>query len=158
MNPSPLYLAWLKGEDKGYDWVDLINYILIANAELTDYNLSNNEIEKIVEACDDMFAVWCGEGVPYTEIDVKKKLQKAINWYERTQDSVPEDEMDDAVLKQVRSNMKWLKEDLEWFNPLLARKIVSHLIDVAKADSINENEKGSINYIAEYFEVEKPFK
>jgi len=155
MNPSPQYLQWLKGEDEGYDWIDVTNYILIANAELTDYNLSNGEIGKLIEACDEMFGSWCGEGVPYTEYDVKKKLQKAVDWYKITQDSATEDQMDSKLLAQVRDNMRWLREQ-DWFNPMFAKTIIRYLIRTAEVDSVNENEKESINFVAEYFGLEKP--
>ena len=46
----------------------------------------------------------------------------------------------------------------EWFNETFASSIISWLVEVASADgSVVANEKGSINSLAQFFGVEKPF-
>ena len=42
------YLDWKAGKP-GHDWVDCLNFILIANAEITDAILSPEEMNKIRE-------------------------------------------------------------------------------------------------------------
>lgn len=156
MKPSEAYIKWVKGEQKEYDWLDITHFLLIANAEMNDYNLSEGEINKITEISEKMFSVWCGEGVPYTDIDVKRKLQLAFTWYEKVQGSVPEDQIDQAVLAKVRGNATWLKNQ-EWFNEEFAKSVIGWMVEVAEVDGIIDNEKGSINSLAEYWGVEKPF-
>ena len=53
--------------------------------------------------------------------------------------------------------VKFLKSQ-DWFNPTFANSIISWLVEVAQADgNIIANEKGSINSLAEFFGVDKPF-
>ena len=49
-------------------------------------------------------------------------------------------------------------KDQDWFNPTFAQSIINWLVEIAQSDgNVISNEKGSINSLAEYFGVEKPF-
>jgi hypothetical protein len=93
MKLNPDYAKWLKGESDGYDWVDVTNFLFIAQAELTDYDLSKNEVKKITEIAEILFSSWIGEGVPYMDYDVKKKLNRAFDWYQSIQDNLDYNEI-----------------------------------------------------------------
>ena len=46
----------------------------------------------------------------------------------------------------------------DWFNPTFANSIITWLKEIAEADgNVIANEKGSINSLAEFFGVDKPF-
>ena len=52
---------------------------------------------------------------------------------------------------------QWIKTQ-DWFNSTFAESIISWLVEIAKSDgNIISNEKESINSLAEFFDVEKPF-
>lgn len=155
MNPSAAYIKWVKGEQEGYDWLDITNFLLIANAEITDYNISEGEMNKIAEISERMFSVWCGEGVQFTTVDVKRKLQLAFSWYEKVQ-NVPEGQIDQAVMSHVKKLATWLKQQ-DWFNEEFANSVISWMVELAEVDGVNENEKGSTNSLAEFWGVKKPF-
>ena len=44
MGYNQQYIDWKSGK-AGYDWVDCLNFILIANAEVTDATLSPEEMK-----------------------------------------------------------------------------------------------------------------
>ena len=53
--------------------------------------------------------------------------------------------------------VKFLKSQ-DWFNPTFANSIITWLKEIAEADgNVIANEKGSINSLAEFFGVDKPF-
>ena len=53
--------------------------------------------------------------------------------------------------------VKFLKSQ-DWFNPTFANSIINWLVEIANSDgNIIANEKGSINSLAKFFEVKKPF-
>ena len=119
----------------GYDWIDCLNFILIANAEVTDGRLSPEELNKIKEINEITFAHWVGDGMPYAS-DEPDKMK---------------------VQEQMTKVVKFLKSQ-DWFNPTFANSIINWLVEIANSDgNIIANEKGSINSLAEFFEVKKPF-
>lgn len=150
------YLDWKAGKP-GYDWVDCLNFILIANAEITDAILSPEEMNKIREINEITFSHWVGDGMPYLPDEPDKKLKKAHDWYFSIIDNTPEDEVNQEVGKQVNKVIGWMKGQ-DWFNPTFAQSIINWLVEIAQSDgNVISNEKGSINSLAEYFGVEKPF-
>ena len=71
--------------------------------------------------------------------------------------NTPEDEVNQEVGKQFNKVIGWMK-DQDWFNPTFAQSIINWLVEIAQSDgNVISNEKGSINSLAEYFGVEKPF-
>jgi len=155
MKLNPQYVHWLNGESEGYDWVDVTNFLFIAHAELTDYNLSDKEVNKITEISEILFSSWIGEGVPYTDYDVKKKLKRAFDWYQSIQDTSEKSEIDKNLMNQVVYNANWLKSQ-GWFNDTFANSVLNWLLDISKADGILDNEIGSIRSLSQLWEVKSP--
>jgi len=141
----------------GYDWVDCLNFILIANAEVTDGLLSTEEMAKIKEINEITFAHWVGDGMPYASDEPNKKLKIAHEWYFSIIDNNPDDQINMKVQEEMTKVIKFLKSQ-DWFNPTFANSIINWLVEIANSDgNIIANEKGSINSLAEFFEVKKPF-
>jgi len=141
----------------GYDWVDCLNFILIGNAEVTDGRLSPEELNKIKEINEITFAHWVGDGMPYASDEPDKKLKIAHDWYFSIIDNNPDDQINMKVQEEMTKVVKFLKSQ-DWFNPTFANSIINWLVEIANSDgNIIANEKGSINSLAEFFEVKKPF-
>lgn len=155
MQPNQQYLDWLKGESDGYDWLDVTNFLFIAQAEITDYNLTSSEISKIQSVSEIIFSSWIGEGVPYTDIDVKKKLKVAFDWYQSIQDNSEESEIDRNIMNQLQKNASWLKSQ-EWFSDTFANSVLGWLLEISEIDGINDNEKGSIRALSSFWGVNSP--
>lgn len=145
----------MKGESEGYDWVDVTNFLFIAHAELTDYNLSEKEVNKITEISEILFSSWIGEGVPYTDYDVKKKLKRAFDWYQSIQDASEKSEIDKNLMNQVLENANWLKSQ-GWFNDTFANSVLNWLVEISKTDGILDNEIGSIRSLSQLWKVNSP--
>lgn len=140
-----------------YDWVDCLNFILIGNAEVTDGLLSTEEMAKIQEINEITFAHWVGDGMPYASDEPNKKLKIAHDWYFSIIDNNPDDQINLKVQEEMTKVVKFLKSQ-DWFNPTFANSIINWLVEIANSDgNIIANEKGSINSLAEFFEVKKPF-
>jgi hypothetical protein len=155
MKLNPQYVHWLNGKSEGYDWVDVTNFLFIAHAELTDYNLSDKEVNKITEISEILFSSWIGEGVPYTDYDVKKKLKRAFDWYQSIQDTSEKSEIDKNLMNQVVYNANWLKSQ-GWFNDTFANSVLNWLLEISKADGILDHEIGSIRSLSQLWEVKSP--
>lgn len=156
MKLNPEYAKWIKGESDGYDWVDMTNFLFIAQAELTDYDLSKNEVKKITEISEILFSSWIGEDVPYMDSDVRKKLNRAFDWYQSIQDNSEKSEIDKRLMHQVSQNANWLK-DQSWFNETFANSVLNWLLEIAKSDGILlENEIGSIRSLSQLWNVKSP--
>ena len=154
---NPQYLKWKNGEKSGYDWIDCLNFNLIGNAEVTDGLLTPEEMEKIQEINEITFAHWVGDGMPYASDEPDKKLKIAHDWYFSIIDNNPEDQINIKVQEQMTKVVKFLKSQ-DWFNPTFANSIITWLKEIAEVDgNVIANEKGSINSLAEFFGVDKPF-
>lgn len=154
---NPQYLNWKAGKQSGYDWIDCLNFILIANAEVTDGLLSHEEMNKIREINEIIFAHWVGDGMPYASDEPDKKLKTAHNWYFSIIENSPEDQINSKVQEEMIKTAKFMKSQ-DWFNPTFANSIINWLVEVAEADgNVISNEKGSINSLAGFFGVDKPF-
>ena len=154
---NPQYLKWKKGEKTGYYWIDCLNFILIGNAEVSDGLLSPEEMAKIQEINEITFAHWVGDGMPYASDEPNKKLKIAHDWYFSIIDNNSDDQINIKVQEEMTKVVKFLKSQ-DWFNPTFANSIINWLVEIAQSDgNIIANEKGSINSLAEFFEVKKPF-
>ena len=154
---NPKYLEWKEGKNTGYDWIDCLNFILIGNAEVSDGLLTPEEMTKIQEINELTFAHWVGDGMPYASYEPNKKLKIAHDWYFSIIDNNPEDQINAKVQEEMMEVVKFLKSQ-DWFTPTFANSIISWLVEVAEADgNVIANEKGSINSLAEFFGVDKPF-
>jgi uncharacterized membrane protein YebE (DUF533 family) len=88
--------------------------------------------------------------------DVKKKLNRAFDWYQSIQDNSEKSEIDKRLMHQVSQNANWLK-DQSWFNETFANSVLNWLLEIAKSDGILlENEIGSIRSLSQLWEVKSP--
>lgn len=156
-NYNQQYVDWKNGKQNGYDWVDCLNFILIGNAEVSDGILSPEEMNKIREINEITFSHWVGEGMPYASDEPDKKLKIAHDWYFSIIDNNPEDQINIKVQQEMRKVTGFIKSQ-DWFNKEFANSIINWLVEIANVDgNVIENEKGSINSLADFFEVKKPF-
>lgn len=143
--------------NQSIEWIDVTLFLMIGNAEITDYKLSDAELKVIMEKADTLLSFSVGEGGMYTSEDVQRKVQNAYSWYMRIQENVPEEELDQTIMNQIQRAAKMLKDE-EWFNTTFAENVINDMVDIAKADGeIIPNEKGSLNALADFWGVEKPF-
>ncbi len=139
------------------DWVESSLFLMIASAEATDHYLDEQEIETIIEKTNRLVLNCANKGVPITGETVQQKFNKMIDWYNAIGDAAPQGLMDTEIAKEVQKAANYLK-DQEWFNPTFAQSLISDLVDVAEADGeVIENEKKSINEIAQLWGLEVPF-
>ena len=144
-------------QNQNIEWIDATLFLMIGNAEITDYKLSDAELKVIMEKADTLLSFSVGEGVMYTSEDVQRKVQNAYNWYMRIQENVPEEQLDQTIMDEIQRVAKALKDE-DWFNPTFAENVIQDMVDIAKADGeVIENEKGSLNALASFWGVEKPF-
>ena len=95
--------------------------------------------------------------MPYLPDEPDKKLKKALDWYFSIIENSLENNINNEVQKQMNKVAQWIKTQ-DWFNSTFAESIISWLVEIAKSDgNIISNEKESINSLAEFFDVEKPF-
>lgn len=112
---------------------------------------------KIQEINEITFAHWVGDGMPYASYEPNKKLKIAHDWYFSIIDNNPDDQINLKVQEEMTKVVKFLKSQ-DWFDPTFANSIFNWLVEIANSDgNIIANEKGSINSLAEFFEVKKPF-
>ena len=112
---------------------------------------------KIQEINEITFAHWVGDGMPYASDEPNKKLKIAHDWYFSIIDNNPDDQINLKVQEEMTKVVKFLKSQ-DWFNPTFANSIINWLVEIANSNgNIIANEKGSINSLAEFFEVKKPF-
>ena len=124
---------------------------------MSDGLLTPEEMEKIQEINEITFAHWVGDGMPDASDEPDKKLKIAHDWYFSIIDNNPEDQINIKVQEQMTKVVKFLKSQ-DWFNPTFANSIITWLKEIAEADgNVIANEKGSINSLAEFFGVDKPF-
>lgn len=134
----------------GMDWVDCSIYLMFAQAHMTDWDLTQNEIKVITEKAEIYISQLAGEGLPYTETDVQAKMKKAFDMYTKSA------EKDDAGLmgdvKKVSESLK----NQEWFNPTFAQSLIDMLAEISKADGVNENESVTLQNLAGFWGVKSP--
>ena len=118
MSYNPQYLEWKSGKQSGYDWIDVLNFILIGQAEFTDGKMDELELQKIEEINEITFSHWVGEDMPYMPWEPKEKLEHALNWYFGIIEKTEPTEVNDALLNAYKEAATWMKSQ-EWFNPTL---------------------------------------
>ena len=57
---------------------------------------------------------------------------------------------------QFKNKISEFLKNQEWFNPTFAQSLVDMLGDISKADNVNENEKGNLRNLAEFWGVKSP--
>jgi len=157
MSYNPQYLEWKSGKQSGYDWIDVLNFILIGQAEFTDGKMDESELQKFGEINEITCSHWVGEDMPYMPWEPKEKLERALNWYFGIIEKTEPDKVNDALLSAYKEAAGWMKSQ-EWFNLTFAQSIINWLMEIAEADgSVVQNEKGSINNLAAFFGIEPPY-
>ncbi len=135
----------------GMDWVDCSIYLMFAHAHFTDWDLNESEIKVITKKAEIFVSHLAGEGMPYSDFDVKIKMKKAFDWYNKSLEG-----SDEELLQDVQKVCKFLKNQ-EWFNPIFAQSLVDMLGEIAKADNeVNENEKVSLRNLAKFWGAKSP--
>ena len=68
----------------GHDWVDCALFLMFAHAHMTDWELSEEELEVIEKKTETFVSHITGEGEIFTELDVKDKMRfsKYLEWIE----------------------------------------------------------------------------
>lgn len=114
-------------------------------------------MNKIKEINEITFSHWVGEGMPYSSEEPDQKLKVARDWYFSILDNNIEDQINTKVQEELYRVVNFMKSQ-DWFNPTFANSIINWLVEIAQSDgNIIANEKGSINSLAEFLEVKKPF-
>ena len=95
-------------ELNGYDWVDCSLFLMFAHAHMTDWELSEEELEVIEQKTEIFVSHTTGEGKIYTELDVREKMKIAFKWYDKSLGGSDED-----LLSEHKKATGFLK-DQDW--------------------------------------------
>lgn len=137
----------------GHDWVDCALFLMFAHAHMTDWELSEEELEVIEKKTETFVSHITGEGEIFTELDVKEKMRIAFKWYDNSLGF-----SDEELLSEHKKVAGFLK-DQDWFNPTFSQSMVDFLMELSEADGVvTENEKRSLNLLADFWDVNPPYK
>ena len=140
-------------ELNGYDWIDCSLFLMFSHAHMTDWELSQEELEVIEQKTEIFVSHTTGEGKVYTELDVREKMKIAFKWYDKSLGG-----SDESLLSEHKKIAGFLK-DQDWFNPTYSQSMVDFLAELSEADGVvTENEKRSLNALAEFWGVDPPYK
>ena len=133
-------------DQKEQNWIDHYGFILVAFAHMTDWHLSDSEIQVIDEKMEFIIS---SAKQSYEKEDVARKLVEIVQRYK----SISEDtEIMDTLLDAC---MKLKKE--RWFDNLTATLLMESLGEIAEADHIiEETEIQLLKNIADVFGVKPP--
>ena len=135
-------------DQKNIDWIDNFGFILVAYAHMTNWQLTDAEIQLIHEKMKLMLSQ---SKQDYTEEDLAKKLVKILNRYQALKEREG-GEMIDNLLEACES----LKREL-WFDKLSATVVMQFLSEIAEADhKIEKTEVQLLNNLASIFGVKPP--
>ncbi len=137
------------------DWLEASLFLMLANAEITDYHLSEDEIDTIKTKIGQLVVK-----VPETSFSVEElaqKFDKTCEWYNTLGELAPQGEMDSVILEEIKKCANFLKKQT-WFTLDFAQYLIDDLIDVAEADGeVIKDEQHIINKIAVQWNLNKPF-
>ena len=140
-----------------FDWVDGSLFLMIACAEYTDAYLDEKEIEVILQKTENFVSKLAGEEVQYTHQDVQEKFNKAFQWYDNIGEDAPQNQMDQAIIKEVKRVARSLQQE-KWFSSDFAELLIKDLIEIAHADGeVIKTEQNVINAIARMWHIDTPF-
>ena len=123
-------------ELNGYDWIDCSLFLMFSHAHMTDWELSQEELEVIEQKTEIFVSHTTDEGKMYTELDVKEKMKIAFKWYDNGLGGSDED-----LLSEHKKIAGFLK-DQDWFNSTFSQSMVDFLEELSEADGVvTENEK-----------------
>ena len=133
-------------DHKEQNWIDHYGFILVAFAHMTDWYLSDSEIQVIDEK---MEIIISSAKQSYEKEDVARKLVEIVQRYKSlSEDTEIMDALIDACMK--------LKNET-WFDDLAAALLLDVLAEIAEADHIiEETEIQFLKNIADIFGVKPP--
>mgnify|MGYP001443097277 CR=1 FL=1 len=112
---------------KEQNWIDHYGFILVAFAHMTDWHLSDSEIQVIEKKMEFMIS---NTKQPYEKADVARKLVEIVQRYKSLSEDIEiMDTLMDACIK--------LKNET-WFDDLAATLLLEFLAEIAEADHIIE--------------------
>ena len=133
-------------DKKEQNWIDHYGFILVAFAHMTDWHLSDSEIQVIDQKMEFMIS---NTKQPYEKADVAQKLVEIVQRYKSLSEDIEiMDTLMDACMK--------LKNET-WFDDLAATLLLEILAEIAEADHIiEETEIQFLKNIADIFGVKPP--
>ena len=133
-------------DKKEQNWIDHYGFILVAFAHMTDWSLSDSEIQVIDEKIRFLIS---NSKQSYEKVDIAQKLVEIVQRYKSlTKDTEIMDALMDACVK--------LKNE-KWFDDLSATLLLNFLAEIAEADHIiEETEIQFLKNIADVFGVKPP--
>ena len=133
-------------DQKEQNWIDHYGFILVAFAHMTDWYLSDSEIQVIDEKIEFMLS---SSKQSFEKVDVAQKLVEIVQRYKSiSEDTEIMDALIDACMK--------LKNEI-WFDDLAAVLLLDFLAEIAEADHIiEETEIQFLKNIANIFGIKPP--
>ena len=131
---------------KEQSWIDHYGFVLVAYAHMTNWDLSDSEIQVIEEKIEFMIS---SSKQSYEKADVAQKLVEIIQRYQSlSEDTEIMDTLMDACIK--------LKNET-WFDNLAATLLMESLGEIAEADHVIEKtEIQLLKNIANIFGIKPP--
>ena len=131
---------------KEQSWIDHYGFILVAFAHMTDWHLSDSEIQVIDEKMNFLIS---NSKQSYEKVDVAQKLVEIVQRYKSLS---KEKEIMDSLIDAC---MKLQNE--RWFDDLAATLLLEFLAEIAEADHIiEETEIQFLKNIANIFGIKPP--
>ena len=135
-------------EKENFDWIDNYGFILVAFAHMTNWSLSDSEIQTISSKLQLMLSQSTQD---YNEEQVAQKFVKILQRYESLKE-----EKGKTMMKNLLAACESLKKEL-WFDELSATVMVRFLAEVAEADhKIEKTEVQLLKNLADVFGVKSP--
>ena len=136
----------VKNNQNKIDWIDHYGFILVAYAHMTDWYLTDSELQVITEKMEYMLS---SSNQPYESDQVAQKLIKVISRYESCKE---ENDKMEALFKSCTTLNKE-----PWFDNLASALLLENLAEIAEADrKIEETENQFLKNIADIFGVSAP--
>ena len=133
-------------DQKEQNWIDHYGFILVAFAHMTDWYLSDSEIQVIDEKMENIIS---STKQSYEKEDVARKLVAIIQRYKSLSE-------DTEIIDTLIDACKKLKNET-WFDDLAAALLLDFLAEIAEADHIiEETEIQFLKNIADIFGVKPP--
>ena len=135
-------------EKENFDWIDNYGFILVAFAHMTNWSLSDSEIQTISSKLQLMLSQSTQD---YNEEQVAQKLVKILQRYESLKE-----EKGKTMMKNLLAACESLKKE-PWFDLLSATVIVQFLAEIAEADhKIEKTEVQLLQNLSDVFGVHPP--
>ena len=133
-------------DQKEQSWINHYGFILVAFAHMTDWDLSDSEIQVIDEKIEFMIS---NSKQSYQKVDVSRKLVEIVQRYQSLSE-------DTEIMETLMDACMKLKNET-WFDNLAAALLMESLGEIAEADHIiEETEIQFLKNIADVFGVKPP--